>query len=869
MPYDPHSIEPKWQQRWLAEKTFSVKVDRSRPKYYVLDMFPYPSGAGLHVGHPKGYTATDVVSRWKRMQGFNVLHPMGWDAFGLPAERAAVRENLHPAVITRRNVENFRKQIQRLGFAYDWERELSTTDVEYYKWTQWIFLKLFEKGLAYQAEVAVNWCPALGTVLANEEVVDGKYVETGDPVEKRSMRQWMMKITAYAERLITDLDGLDWPESLKEMQRHWIGKSSGAEVTFAVAGGGAATFTVFTTRPDTLFGATWCVLAPEHPLVAQITAPAQRAAVDAYVAAAKNKAERDRMADTKEKTGAFTGAFAVNPATGQPIPIWVADYVLWGYGTGAIMAVPGHDERDHAFAKTFGLPIVQVVKRAGASGAAAGADAAAPIDVQQAAFVDDGVAVNSRFLDGKPTADAKAAMTKWLEEKGLGKERVQYKLRDWLFSRQRYWGEPFPVLHRADGTTVAVPDDQLPVLLPPIDEYKPTADGQPPLARATDWVKTTDPRTGQPATRETNTMPQWAGSCWYYLRFIDPKNAAAPWSKEAESYWMPVDLYVGGVEHAVLHLLYARFWHKVLYDLGLVTTMEPFQKLRNQGMIVAASFQEASGKYHYPQDVEETAPGSGQWRVKATGVAVRTQIEKMSKSRYNVVNPDDVVRDYGADSMRLYECFIGPMEAGGVWQTNGVEGVYRFLERAWRLFFTTPKGATRDVPNPALVERPLDPDPKAGEKELEKLLHKTIQKVTADLAVMGFNTAISALMVYVNALTGRESLPKALLDPFARLLAPFAPHLAEEAWASALGHATLIADAPWPQFDPALCVDDELEIAVQVNGKVRDTIKIPAAADAAQCQRLALASEKVQRAMEGKPARKVIVVPKKIVNVIC
>ena len=895
MPYDPHAIEPKWQERWLREKTFSVQVDRSKPKYYVLDMFPYPSGSGLHVGHPKGYTATDVISRWKRMQGFNVLHPMGWDAFGLPAERAAVRENLHPAVITKRNVDNFRKQIQRLGFAYDWEREVSTTDVEYYKWTQWIFLKLFEKGLAYQAQVAVNWCPALGTVLANEEVQDGKYVETGDPVEKRSMRQWMMKITAYAERLISDLDGLDWPESLKEMQRHWIGKSCGAEATFTVQGGGkpsgapasampgaavggsvsaanaTASFTVFTTRPDTLFGATYCVLAPEHPLVASITASPQRAAVDAYVTAAKNKAERDRMADSKEKTGAFTGAFAINPATGKPIPIWVADYVLLGYGTGAIMAVPGHDVRDHAFAKAFGLPIVQVVKPvaspAGSGGSAndvgAGGTSAAIVDVQQAAFCADGVAVNSGFLDGKSTADATTAMTQWLEQQGLGRARVQYKLRDWLFSRQRYWGEPFPVLHLEDGTTVPVPYDQLPLLLPPIDEYKPTADGQPPLARATEWVKTTDPRTGKPALRETNTMPQWAGSCWYYLRFIDPKNITAPWSKEAESYWMPVDLYVGGVEHAVLHLLYARFWHKVLFDLGLVTTKEPFQKLRNQGMIVAASFQEASGKYHYPEDVEETAPGSGQWRVKASGVAVSTQIEKMSKSRYNVVNPDDVVRDYGADSMRLYECFIGPMESGGVWQTNGVEGVYRFLERAWRLFFITPKGATTDLWNPAIVDRAIGPD----EKEIEKLLHKTIQKVTADLAVLGFNTAISQMMVYVNALTGRETLPRALLEPLPRLLSPFAPHLAEEVWA-ALGNKTLIADAPWPAFDPALCVDDELEIAVQVNGKVRDTIKVLITADQAVYQRLALASEKVQRAMEGKPAKKVIVVPKKIVNVI-
>ncbi|MEQ1757285.1 MAG: leucine--tRNA ligase [Vicinamibacterales bacterium] len=847
MPYDPHTIEPRWQERWLREKTFSVVVDPSRPKYYVLDMFPYPSGAGLHVGHPKGYTATDVISRWKRMQGFNVLHPMGWDAFGLPAERAAVRENIHPAIITRRNIDNFRRQIQRLGFAYDWDREVSTTDVEYYKWTQWIFLKLYEQGLAYQAEVAVNWCPALGTVLANEEVQDGKYVETGDPVEKRSMRQWMMKITAYAERLISDLDDLDWPESLKEMQRNWIGKSVGAEVTFKLEGGDH-TFVVFTTRPDTLFGATYCVLAPEHPLVAKITTPDQRSGVTAYVEAAKNKNERDRTAVTKEKTGAFTGAFAVNPANGQPVPVWVADYVLWGYGTGAIMAVPGHDERDFEFARTFGLPIVEVVKGG---------------DVSRAAFEGEGLAVNSAFLDGKGTADAKAAMTAWLVARGLGRERVQYKLRDWLFSRQRYWGEPFPVLHLPDGSTAAVPYDQLPVLLPAIDEYKPTPDGQPPLARATDWVKTSDPLTGQPAERETNTMPQWAGSCWYYLRFVDPKNSSAPWSKDAEQYWMPVDLYVGGVEHAVLHLLYARFWHKVLFDLGLVSTREPFQKLRNQGMIVAASFQDASGKYYYAEDVEETSPGSGQWRAKDTGVPVRTQIEKMSKSRYNVVNPDDVVRDYGADSMRLYECFIGPMEAGGVWQTNGVEGVYRFLERTWRLFFTTQRNAGTDSPNPAVVDGPLT----AEDRDLERLLHKTIKKVSEDLGSLSLNTAISAMMMFVNEATGRVRLPRPLLETFVLLMSPFAPHFAEEIWAS-LGHRESIANAPWPAYDPALVVDDEVEMAVQVNGKVRDTIRVAANADAATCQAAALASEKVTKAMDGKSPRKVIVVPGRIVNII-
>jgi leucyl-tRNA synthetase len=848
MPYDPQTIEPKWQQYWLEQKTFSVKVEPGKPKYYVLDMFPYPSGSGLHVGHPKGYTATDVVSRWMRMKGFNVLHPMGWDAFGLPAERSAVRENLHPAVITKRNIANFKRQLQRLGFAYDWERELSTTDADYYRWTQWIFLQLYEKGLAYQAEVAVNWCPALGTVLANEEVQDGKYVETGDPVERRSMRQWMMKITAYAERLITDLDGLDWPESLKEMQRNWIGRSEGADVTFAVADAkdsskpSATTFSIFTTRPDTMFGATYCVLAPEHALVAKITTAERKAEVDAYVAAAKGKAERDRMADAKEKTGVFTGAFAINPATKKPVPIWIADYVLAGYGSGAIMAVPGHDERDFEFARAFDLPIVEVVKGG---------------DVSKAPFVNDGVATNSGLLDGLGTAQAKAKMTEWLEQQGVGKRKVQYKLRDWLFSRQRYWGEPFPIVHLADGTTAPVPYEDLPLVLPTIDEYKPTADGQPPLARAKEWLKTVDRKSGKPASRETNTMPQWAGSCWYYLRFCDPRNRDAAWSKEAEKYWMPVDLYVGGVEHAVLHLLYARFWHKVLFDLGLVSSKEPFQKLRNQGLITAYSYQDAAGRYYYPEQVVER---DGKWVVKETGAPVVTQLEKMAKSKFNVVNPDDVVRDYGADSMRLYECFIGPLEHGGAWQTSGVEGVSRFLERTWRLYFTTLKGEKTDVRNPALADGTSDP-------ELERALHKTIRKVTEDLGAMGFNTALSAMMVFVNTATGREKLPVALLEKFILLLAPFAPHMAEEVWA-ALGHTESIANAPWPAFDPALVKDDTLEIAVQVNGKLRDTISIAADADQATVQKLALASEKVQRAMEGKPPRKVIVVPRKIVNIV-
>ncbi|MBL8936301.1 MAG: leucine--tRNA ligase, partial [Archangium sp.] len=623
--YEPSVIEPKWQNEWETKKPFKTPTDlaelKKKPKYYVLDMFPYPSGAGLHVGHPEGYTATDVVARLKRQQGFNVLHPMGWDAFGLPAERAAVRDGIHPAVITKRNVDNFRRQIKRLGFSYDWDREVDTSAADYYRWTQWIFLKLYEKGLAYMAEVPVNWCPALGTVLANEEVKDGKYVETGDPVERRLMKQWMLKITAYGDRLLEDLDGLDWPEGIKEMQRNWIGKSEGAEVTFQVQGTNES-FVVFTTRPDTLFGATYCTLAPEHALVAKITTPAQKAAVDAYVAEAKNKSELVRKEEAKKKTGVFTGAHAINPATGKPVPVWIADYVLASYGTGAIMAVPAHDVRDHEFAKTFGLPIIEVVQGG--------------TDVQAEAFVDEGVAVNSGQLDGLKTLEAKKKMTAWLEEKGLGKKRVQYQLRDWLFSRQRYWGEPFPIIHLEDGSIATVPESQLPVELPHVDEYKPTADGRPPLARAGDaWLGVTLPD-GRKGVREVNTMPQWAGSCWYYLRYLDAKNGTQAWNPEIEKYWMPVDLYVGGVEHAVLHLLYARFWHKVLFDCGLVSTKEPFQKLFNQGMILAYSYRSESGKYFYPNEIDDREDGAF---VKVTGEKVHKQVEKMSKSRFNVVSP--------------------------------------------------------------------------------------------------------------------------------------------------------------------------------------------------------------------------------------
>ena len=616
MRYDPSSIEPKWQKIWEEKKTFHVSNDpeelKDKPKFYVLDMFPYPSGAGLHVGHPEGYTATDVVSRFKRMQGFNVLHPMGWDAFGLPAERAAVRENMHPAEITKRNIDNFRRQIKRLGFSYDWDREVSTSSVDYYRWTQWIFLKLYEKGLAYLADVPVNWCPALGTVLANEEVKDGMYVETGDPVERRLMKQWMLKITVYAERLLQELEEVDWPEGVKEMQRNWIGKSTGADIHFSVDKTDHE-FTVFTTRPDTLLGSTYCVLAPEHPLVEKITTGKQKKSVEAYVKEAKNKSDLLRTDLAKDKTGIFTGAYAVHPVTEEKLPIWVADYVLITYGTGAIMAVPGHDERDHEFAKKYGIEIKEVIQ-------------GSEKPIEEEAYTGDGVVINSRFLNGLNVEDAKQKMIEWLESHEKGQQKVQYKLRDWLFSRQRYWGEPFPIVRLEDGTCVALSEDNLPIELPEISEYKPTEDGKPPLARAgEEWLKVTLPD-GRVGIRETNTMPQWAGSCWYYLRYIDPENTKEPWSKEAEKYWMPVDLYVGGVEHAVLHLLYARFWHKVLYDCGYVHTKEPFQKLFNQGMILAYSYRDERGKYYHPNEVEERE--KGKYFVKSTGDPVQSQIEK-------------------------------------------------------------------------------------------------------------------------------------------------------------------------------------------------------------------------------------------------
>ncbi|MGV3624237.1 MAG: leucine--tRNA ligase [Archangium sp.] len=839
--YEPSVIEPKWQAAWDEKQTFRTPTEiaelKKKPKYYVLDMFPYPSGAGLHIGHPEGYTATDVMARIKRMQGFNVLHPMGWDAFGLPAERSAVREGIHPAVITKRNVDNFRRQLKRIGFSYDWSREVDTTSPEYYRWTQWIFLKLYERGLAYMAEVPVNWCPALGTVLANEEVKDGKYVETGDLVERRMMKQWMLKIPVYAERLLTELETVDWPEGVKEMQRNWIGKSEGAEVQFKIDGRDAS-FIVFTTRPDTLFGATYCVLAPEHALVKSITTPDQKSAVEAYVTTAGQKTDLARTDLAKEKTGVFTGAYAVNPANGKRLPVWVADYVLSTYGAGAIMAVPAHDERDHAFAKQFGLPIVEVV-----SGGK---------DVQETAHTEEGVAVNSGLLDGLKTEAAKQKMLSWLEEQKFGVRRVQYRLRDWLFSRQRYWGEPFPIVHLDDGSIATIPESQLPVTLPHVDEFKPTADGQPPLGRAGDWLMVELPD-GRKGVREINTMPQWAGSCWYYLRFLDPHNTTQAWDPELEKYWMPVDLYVGGVEHAVLHLLYARFWHKVLFDIGVVSTREPFQKLFNQGMILAYSFKSESGKYYGPSEVDDREDGAF---LKATGEKLHKQSEKMSKPKFNVVNPDDVIAEHGADALRLFELFMGPLEQVKPWQTTGVAGVARFLERVWRLIVDTETGA------PAAK---LQDVPENHDVALQKALHKCIQAVERDTLALRFNTAISHMMTFVNEATGAKVLPKPVAKTLVTLLAPYAPHVAEELW-SRLGGEGFVSVQDWPKFDASLTVEDSVTYAVQVLGKLRAEITAPIAATEAEVRAIAEADEKVKAAIAGKTVKKFVFVPKRLVN---
>ncbi len=805
MSYPFSQIEPKWRAFWLKNKTFRTpdQPDSGRQKFYALDMFPYPSGAGLHVGHPEGYTATDIICRYKRMKGFNVLHPMGWDAFGLPAEQYAIETGTHPRETTQRNIDRFRAQLQAIGFSYDWDREIATTDEDYYRWTQWIFLKLYEKGLAYQAEVPVNWCPALGTVLANEEVVDGKSERGGHPVIRKPMRQWMLRITAYAERLLADLELVDWPDSIKEMQRNWIGRSEGAEVTFAVRGSDAK-LVVFTTRPDTLYGATYMVLSPEHALIEQLIAPEQRAAVKTYQEAAARKSDLERTELQKEKTGIFIGAYAINPVNGEEIPIWIADYVLAGYGTGAIMAVPAHDERDGAFAQTFNLPVRVVVQPA---------DGSDPVG-----FVGDGIAVNSPLIDGLSTPDAKKKITAWLEAQGLGVARVNYKLRDWLFSRQRYWGEPFPVIF-VDGEPKPLSPDQLPVRLPDVSSYKPSGTGESPLATIPEWLNTTDPETGKPALRETNTMPQWAGSCWYYLRFIDPKNPGAPVDPAKEKYWMPVDLYVGGAEHAVLHLLYSRFWHKVLFDCGIVSTKEPFQRLVNQGMILGEDNQ------------------------------------KMSKSRGNVVNPDDVIREYGADSLRLYEMFMGPLEAVKPWSMRGVEGVFRFLNRAYRLICDEETGALL----PAI----------GGDATPEQLraLHQMLKKVGDDIEGLRFNTAISAMMEFTNEAQKWTQRPRAVMDAFVLALSPFAPHVAEELWEK-LGHANSLAYEPWPNYDPARLVSDTMEIPVQVNGKLRGKVVVPVGTAQEAILAAAQGEASVQAQLSGKSIRKVIYVPGRLLNLV-
>ncbi|KWU56171.1 leucine--tRNA ligase [Priestia megaterium] len=802
MAFNHEKIEQKWQKVWEENKTFKTTEDEGKRKFYALDMFPYPSGAGLHVGHPEGYTATDILSRMKRMQGYNVLHPMGWDAFGLPAEQYALDTGNDPAEFTELNINNFRRQIKSLGFSYDWEREINTTDPNYYKWTQWIFLQLYKNGLAYVDEVAVNWCPALGTVLANEEVIDGKSERGGHPVERRPMKQWMLKITAYADRLLEDLDELDWPESIKEMQRNWIGRSEGAHVHFTIDGY-EDTFTVFTTRPDTLFGATYAVLAPEHPFVEKITTAQQKEAVEAYLDQIKSKSDLERTDLAKDKTGVFTGAYAINPVNGERMPIWIADYVLMSYGTGAIMAVPAHDERDYEFAVKFELPIKEVV----AGG-----------DVSKEAYTGDGEHVNSDFLNGLDKEEAISNMIQWLQANEKGEKQVTYRLRDWLFSRQRYWGEPIPVIHWEDGTTTAVPEDQLPLVLPKTTEIKPSGTGESPLANIDDWVNVVDPETGKKGRRETNTMPQWAGSCWYYLRYIDPTNSEALADADKLKEWLPVDIYIGGAEHAVLHLLYARFWHKFLYDIGVVPTKEPFQKLFNQGMILGENN------------------------------------EKMSKSKGNVVNPDEIVESHGADTLRLYEMFMGPLDASIAWSTKGLDGARRFLDRVWRLLVDD---------NGELSSKVQE----SNDTTLERVYHQTVKKVTEDYEGLRFNTGISQLMVFINDAYKVDVLPKQYVEGFVKLLAPICPHTTEELW-SKLGHEDTISYEAWPAFDEAKLVDDEVEIVVQINGKVRAKVNVPAEASREELQDIAMANEDVQEFIEGKTVRKVIAVPGKLVNIV-
>lgn len=854
MKYDHKSIEQKWQKYWLGKKTFKADNTSSKPKYYVLDMFPYPSGAGLHVGHVEGYTATDIIARYKRKQGYNVLHPMGWDSFGLAAEQYAVRTGTHPAITTKKNIDTFRRQLQMLGFSYDWDREFATSDPDYYKWTQWIFTKLYEKGLAYEAEMMVNFCPALGTVLANEEVENGRSKEWGHPVERRPLRQWILKITAYADRLIDDLDLVDWPEHLKKLQINWIGRSEGAQIDFPIKGQ-SETLQVFTTRPDTLFGATYMVLAPEHPLVDQITTPKQQDAVRKYQKQTASKSDLDRTDLNKEKSGVFTGAFAINPVTGKEIPIWVADYVLTGYGTGAIMAVPCHDTRDFEFAIQYGLEIIPVFDpdleafKELIPKEIKPAEYRTQILQGKACWTGEGVCINSSnnelSLNGLSVEDAKTKILSWLEKKNLGQKTIQYKLRDWLFSRQRYWGEPFPILHLADGTKRVLGPDELPLCPPEIDDYKPSGDGQSPLAKVREWVEITDSKTKQPATRETNTMPQWAGSCWYYLRFIDPHNDQAAWSPEAERYWGAVDLYVGGVEHAVLHLLYARFWHKVLFDCGYVSTPEPFKTLRNQGLIIARSYKTANGVYVDPEEVIER---EGQYFHRKTNEPLTSQVEKMSKSKLNGINPDEVVEEFGADSLRLYEMFMGPLEKEKIWNTDAVSGCRRFLERFYAMA-TSPKLSDEEIP------------------EATKLGHRLVHGVSKDVEALQFNTAIAKMMEFMNDFTKLPSYPRSVVKMAIHALQPFAPHLAEEAW-QLVGGTQELSYCKYPEVELSYLEDQVMTYVVQVNGKVRGRFDLPKD----QTQEVVLESAKKQplimKHIGVSEIERVIFVPNKLLNIV-
>ena len=879
MAYPFSEIEKKWQRYWEENKIFKTpdEINPDKPKYYVLDMFPYPSGAGLHVGHPEGYTATDIMARYKRMKGFNVLHPMGWDAFGLPAEQYAIETGTHPRVTTEKNIERFRAQLKNFGFSYDWDREVDTTDPKYYKWTQWIFLQLYKKGLAYIAEVPVNWCPALGTVLANEEVIDGKSERGGHPVFRRPMRQWMLKITAYADRLLEDLDELDWPESTKEMQRNWIGRSEGAEVEFPLADDPDLKISVFTTRPDTLFGATYMVLAPEHPLVEKVTTAEYKSEVKKYIQQAAQKSDLERTELQKEKTGVFTGGYAINPVNNEKIPVWIADYVLISYGTGAIMAVPAHDQRDYEFARKYGIEIRQVIS---------GGD----LDVE--AHTGDGILMNSsneRFsINGLPVEEAKKKITAWLEKEGIGRYKVQYKLRDWLFSRQRYWGEPFPILHGEDGTIVPLKEDELPLLLPEMTDFKPQpgaddeTEPQPPLARAPESWKFVE-KDGVIYHREYNTMPQWAGSCWYYLRYIDPHNDKQIVDPDKEKYWMPVDLYVGGAEHSVLHLLYARFWHKVLYDIGVVSTKEPFMKLVHQGMILGETEftlyldeqdKPVSADLVNPDKTHKTTGASlktkrikedevekaGEFFVLKSDKTIRvdSRAYKMSKSRGNVINPDDIVHEYGADALRLYEMFMGPLRDMKSWSMKGVEGVFRFLNRVWRLVIDEKSGT--------LLSEVVDEAPDA---EQLRHLHAAIKKVTHDIEHMQFNTAIAAMMIFVNEANKWKKRPISVLKTFVQLLSPFAPHIAEELW-QRLGGEEVLAYIPWPEHNEAYLKEDTKEIVIQINGKLRASMQVLVedAADKQKLEQLALSLDGVKKRIEGKQIRKIITVPNKLVNIV-